>query len=78
VDPNDTEKVCSEAYLHAELWKNQETQEEVWALVALREGWRVPDEAIEDAVWRRVTNGPSTVEKIESKGMPEEEGEFEF
>jgi hypothetical protein len=46
--------------------------------VALREGWRVPDEAIEDAVWRGVTNGPSTAEKIEPKGMPEEEGEFEF
>jgi hypothetical protein len=55
IDQPDKEKHCKEAYLHAELWRNQETGEEIWALVALREGWRVPDTAIELAVWLRVT-----------------------
>ena len=76
--PNDTEKVCSEAYLHAELWKNEETQEKLWVLVALREGWRVPDEAIEEAVWRRVTFGPRTWEDNVFDSSPEEDAEFEL
>jgi hypothetical protein len=49
-----------EAYLHAELWRNEGTGEELWALVALREGWRVPEEAIEEAVWSRVAPRPTT------------------
>jgi hypothetical protein len=57
--PRDEEKVCKDANLHAELWVNEGTGEEIWAFVALREGWRVPDGAIEEAVWRRATSGRS-------------------
>jgi hypothetical protein len=76
--PRDIEKVCKPAYLHAERWRNEHTSEELWALVALQEGWRVPEEAIEEAVWRRVTFGPRTAEENESDAPPEEEGPFEF
>ena len=47
---NDPEKECKEAYLHAELWRNQDTGEELWALVALRPGWSPPEREIERAV----------------------------
>jgi hypothetical protein len=36
-------------------WANEGTSEELWVLVALKEGWPPPDAAIERAVWRRVT-----------------------
>jgi hypothetical protein len=55
INQPDKEKHCTEAYLRAELWRNEETAEEIWALVALKEGWRVPDTAIELAVWLRTT-----------------------
>ena len=57
---NDPEKECKEAYLHAELWRNQDTGEELWALVALRPGWSPPEREVERAVWLRVTTGQST------------------
>ncbi len=57
--PRDAEKVCRDANLHAELWVNDGTAEEIWTFVALREGWYVPDRAIEEAVWRRATSGRS-------------------
>jgi hypothetical protein len=47
------------ASLHAELWDNEGTGEDVWALVALRDGWFVPDGAIEEAVLWRATSGRS-------------------
>ena len=65
--PFDLEKVCKPAYLHAERWRNEHSGEELWALVALQEGWGVPDEAIEEAVWRRVNFGPRTTEENDSE-----------
>jgi len=53
--PPDPEKLCKEAHLHAELWRNEGTSEELWVLVALRENWRPPEEEIERAMWMRVT-----------------------
>jgi hypothetical protein len=51
--PRDREKRCKEASLHAELWRNEQTSEELLALVALQKNWSVPDEEIERAVlWR--------------------------
>lgn len=76
--PRDLEKVCKPAYLHPERWMNEHSGEELWALVALQEGWRVPDEAIEEAVWRRVTAGPRTTEEIGAKESTEEDAEFEL
>lgn len=76
--PRDIEKVCKSAYLHAERWCNEHTGEELWALVALQEGWQVPEEAIEEAVWRRVTHGPRAAEESEAKKITEVEGEFEL
>ena len=58
-DPRDMEKACKEARLHAERWTNEGTDLEVWALVALRDGWYVPNGAIEKAVWLRATSGRS-------------------
>jgi hypothetical protein len=55
INQPDKEKHCKEAYLHAELWRNEETGQEIWVLVALKEDWRVPDTAIEWAVWWRTT-----------------------
>ncbi len=57
--PRDAEKICRDANLHAELWVNEDTSEEIWAFVALKEGWHVPDGAIEEAVWQRATSGRS-------------------
>jgi len=76
--PRDLEKVCKPANLHAERWRNEHTGEELWALVALQEGWRVPDEAVEEAVWRRVTSGPRRTEENEPGAAPEEDAEFEL
>jgi hypothetical protein len=59
-DPN---KWCREAYLHAELWRNQETGEELWVLIALRKGWRPPDKAIEEVVYWRVTTSEAPPEE---------------
>ncbi len=67
--PRDMEKACKEARLHAELWVNEDTSEEIWALVALKEGWRVPDGAIEEAVWQRATSGRSPL--AEPEFLPE-------
>ena len=53
--PRDPEKMCKEALLHAERWEHEETSEVLWALIAFKKGRRPPDEAIEQAVWRRVT-----------------------
>jgi hypothetical protein len=51
--PKDRERRCKEARLHVELWRNEQTSEELLALVALQENWSVPDGAIERAVlWR--------------------------
>ena len=63
-----------EAYLHAELWRNEGTGEELWALVALREGRRVPEGAIEEAVWSRVAPRDTTDEIVLEK--PDHEYEF--
>jgi hypothetical protein len=50
------EKKYKEAWLHAEMWKHEDTFEELWALVALMEPqWRPPTKAIVRAVWRYVT-----------------------
>ena len=76
--PFDLEKVCKPAYLHAERWRNEHSGEELWALVALQEAWGVPDEAIEEAVHRRVTSGPRTAEEIEPVASPEVDEEFEL
>jgi hypothetical protein len=76
--PRDMEKVCKPAYLHAERWRNEHTGEELWALVALQDAWGVPDDAIEQAVLRRVAAGPRTAEENESDAPREEEGPFEF
>jgi len=57
--PGDPEKLCKGAYLHAELWINENTRDEIWVLVGLREGWRVPDGALREAVWGRVVSGRS-------------------
>lgn len=53
--PDDPDKLRSEAYLHAELWANEETSNEVWALTALKQNWQPPEKAIDVAVWLRVT-----------------------
>jgi hypothetical protein len=60
---SDQEDLCKPAYLHAELWVNEETSEELWALTALKPGWRPPEKAIEGAVWLRVPDprGEDTV-----------------
>jgi hypothetical protein len=55
--PTDPEKLCNQALLHAERWVNQETSEALWTLVAFQKGRRPPDEAIERAVYYRVTGG---------------------
>ncbi len=60
--PRDQEKLCRPAYLHAEKWKREGSDEELWALVALREGWSPPDRAIEFAVWFRATGQSLTIE----------------
>jgi len=57
--PHDPEKLCKDAFLHAKLWADEATGEQIWALVALRDGWYVPDGAIKEAVWRRATTGRS-------------------
>jgi hypothetical protein len=65
--PRDPESWCKEARLHVERWAKEGTDEEVWALIALREGWRPPDSAIERAVWRYVTGND---EGGESEDLP--------
>ncbi len=69
--PRDPEKLCRPAYLHAEKWKREGSDEELWALVALREGWSPPDRAIEFAVWFRATNQSLTIESSD-------EDDFQF
>jgi hypothetical protein len=63
-----------EAYLHADLWRNESTGEELWALVALREGRRVPEEAIDEAVWSRAAARPMTDETA----LEVSDNDFEF
>jgi hypothetical protein len=65
--PRNPESWCKEARLHVERWAKEGTDEEVWALIALREGWRPPDSAIERAVWRYVTGND---EGGESEDLP--------
>jgi hypothetical protein len=69
--PSDLEKVCKEARLHAELWRREGSSEELWVLVAFEKGRRVPDEAIERAVWFRATDQSNTI-----KASPEDEFKF--
>ncbi|MDP9440049.1 MAG: hypothetical protein M3P49_15140, partial [Actinomycetota bacterium] len=69
--PRDQEKLCRPAHLHAERWKREGSDEELWALVALREGWSPPDQAIEFAVWFRSTNQSLTIESSD-------EDDFQF
>ena len=71
--PSDTEEVCKQAHLHAELWRREGTGEEIWALVALLEGWRVPDREIEEVVWSRATRDPTDEDAPEG---PDEAFEF--
>ncbi len=47
--PRDMEKICKEAYPHAEPWANEDTGSEIWMFVALGEGWYEPDGTIEGA-----------------------------
>jgi len=42
-------------------------------VVALQEGWRVPDEAIEEAVWRRATANPDASDERETEEISYEE-----
>jgi hypothetical protein len=49
-DPRDMEKSCKEPACTPSSGSNEGTGEDVWALVALRDGWYVPDGAIEEAV----------------------------
>ena len=67
--PYDPEKLCSEAYLHAELWVNEETYKEVWALTALKQNWQPPEKAIEAIVWIRAS-GPDEVVVGEVEDLP--------
>jgi hypothetical protein len=72
--PLDSPNRFKEAYLHAELWRNGDTGVELWALVALREGRRVPEEAIEEAVWSRAAARPMTDETA----LEVSDNDFEF
>jgi hypothetical protein len=76
----DPEKLCKPAYCHCELWVNEETSEEIWALTALREGWRPPDKAIEEAVLLRVTPSIKEFALEDSDDEPprDEDGDFVF
>ena len=65
--PRNPESWCKEARLYVERWAKEGTDEEVWALIALREGWRPPDSAIERAVWQYVTGND---EGCESEDLP--------
>jgi hypothetical protein len=72
------EKACKPAFLHVEHWRNEHTGEKIMAFVALQEGWRVPDEAIEKAVWRRVTADPDASDEMITEDASEEDRDFEF
>ena len=73
----DPEKLCKEAYLHAERWKNEESLEELWVLTALREGWSPPDKAIEAAVWLRVPSSSTNTEiTLETSNYEDEDEDF--
>jgi hypothetical protein len=65
--PRNPESWCKEGRLHVERWAKEGTDEEVWALIALREGWSPPDSAIERAVWQYVTGND---EGGESEDLP--------
>lgn len=78
---SDPEKVCKPAYLHAERWVNEEASEEIWALTALREGWRPPDKAIEGAVLLRLTSvsiKEHTLKVSDDEPIRDENGDFVF
>ncbi len=55
-EPEDPEKLCRMALLHAEVWRNEATSEELWVLVALQPGGSPPREEIERFVWFWVTD----------------------
>jgi hypothetical protein len=59
---------------------NEETSEEIWALTALREGWRPPDKAIEEAVLRRLTPSITEFALEDSDDEPprDDDGDFVF
>lgn len=61
---SDPEKACKEAYLHAELWRNEHTSEELWSFVALRRGRSAPEREIESSVWSRVNTGQSILTPV--------------
>jgi len=48
--PGDPEVLCTKGRLHVELWRNEETSEELYALIALRPGCLPPRKEIEYAV----------------------------
>lgn len=54
--PGDPEVLCTKARLHAELWRNEETFEELYGLIALRPGWSPPRKEIEHSVAVTVAN----------------------
>jgi hypothetical protein len=54
--PGDPEVLCTKARLHAELWRNEETSEELYALIALLPGNSPPRKEIEYSVAVRVAN----------------------
>lgn len=74
---DDPEKFCREALLHAEVWRNEETSEELWALIALQPGWSPPREELEYTVWVHVVNQNTTTDP-EIEISDDEEGHFRF
>jgi hypothetical protein len=69
------EKLCKEAYLHAELWVNEESGQELWALTALREGWGTPDSEIERQVWLHACGRDAEI-RLETSEDDEEAFDF--
>ncbi len=74
---DDPEKFCSKALLHAEVWRNEETSEELWVLVALQPGWSPPREELEYAVWAHVVH-QNAMKDPNIEISDDEEGYFRF
>ncbi len=74
---DDPEKFCREALLHAEVWRNDETSEELFALVALQPGWSPPREDLEYAVWVHTVD-QNAISAPEIEISDDEEGHFRF
>jgi hypothetical protein len=64
------------AYLRAERWSNEHTEEEIWGPWLSRNPVGFRGKAIEEAVWRRVTADPDASEEIEPENASEEDFEF--